>query len=162
MLLNADNKIISPDANCAEIIAHITPLPQPLVFTNGCFDILHRGHVSYLEEARNLGAALVVGVNSDESVRQQNKGTDRPFNTLADRMAVLASLACVDAVVSFAQATPYQLIELVNPQHLVKGGDWAVEAIVGADLVAANGGQVHSLAFKFDRSTTMLVKKIRS
>lgn len=136
-------------------------LPRPLVFTNGCFDILHLGHVTYLEQARNLGAALIVAVNSDDSVKRQNKGDGRPINTLTDRMALLASLQCVDAVVSFDQDTPLQLIEHIRPDHLVKGGDWAEQDIVGADVVKNNGGQVHSITFKHTRSTTALLDKIR-
>ena len=136
-------------------------LPRPLVFTNGCFDILHRGHTSYLEQARNLGSALIVAVNTDASVKRQNKADDRPINSVADRMAVLASLQCVDAVLSFEQDTPYELISLLKPEHLVKGGDWLPADIVGADVVEAAGGKVHSLAFQFDRSTTKLIEKIR-
>lgn len=146
----------------AQLSAALESLARPLVFTNGCFDILHRGHTTYLEQARNLGAALVVGVNSDESVKRQNKGPDRPLNPLQDRMSVLASLACVDLVVSFDEDTPANLIEQIEPDVLVKGGDWAIEKIVGADFVQARGGQVHSIAFEFDRSTTSLVERIRS
>ena len=136
-------------------------LSRPLVFTNGCFDILHRGHTSYLEQARNLGAALIVGVNTDASVRRQNKESGRPINSLEDRMSVLASLACVDAVVSFEEDTPLRLIEQIMPDHLVKGGDWKVADIVGASEVEAHGGQVHSLTFQFDRSTSALINRIR-
>lgn len=136
-------------------------LARPLVFTNGCFDILHRGHTTYLEQARNLGSALIVAVNSDESVKRQNKDVDRPINPLEDRMAVLASLACVDAVVSFDDDTPLNIIKEVNPNHLVKGGDWQIKDIVGGDFVSDNGGEVHSLTFKYDRSTSLLLKKIR-
>ena len=131
------------------------------MFTNGCFDILHRGHTTYLEQARNLGEALIIGVNSDASVRRQNKGEDRPVNSLADRMSVLASLACVDAVVSFDEDTPLQLIEKILPDHLAKGGDWQIQDIVGASVVEARGGTVHSFKFEFDRSTTSLINKIR-
>lgn len=137
-------------------------LPRPLVFTNGCFDILHRGHTSYLEQARNLGAALIVALNTDESVRRQGKADDRPVNNLEDRLAVIASLQCVDAVIGFDEDTPLQLIEHILPDHLVKGGDWAVGEIVGGSVVERNGGTVHSLAFEFDRSTTKLIERIRS
>jgi len=109
-----------------------------------------------------LGAALIVAVNTDASVKRQNKGSDRPFNPLADRMAVLASLACVDAVISFDQDTPLDLIRKISPNHLVKGGDWPTEKIVGGPLVEKNGGQVHSLQFEHDRSTTSLINKIRA
>lgn len=159
--LDSQAKIISPESNLADIQAKISKLPRPLVFTNGCFDILHRGHATYLEQARNIGASLVVGVNTDNSVRSQNKGSDRPINILDDRMSVLASLECVDAVVSFNEDTPLNIIKAILPDHLVKGGDWKVADIVGADEVIANGGEVHSIAFKFERSTTSLIEKIR-
>ena len=139
----------------------LAALPRPLVFTNGCFDILHRGHICYLEEARNLGASLLVGVNSDASVKRQGKGEDRPINHLDDRMALLASLECVDLVTSFESDTPLDLIAYTEPDILVKGGDWPVDQIVGADLVKARGGKIMSLAFKYQRSTTTLIEKIR-
>jgi rfaE bifunctional protein nucleotidyltransferase chain/domain len=136
-------------------------LPRPLVFTNGCFDILHRGHVAYLEEAAGLGNSLRVGVNDDASVRRQNKGAGRPVNQLDDRMAVLAALGFVDAVVPFEEDTPIQLIHTVKPQHLVKGGDWPPDRIVGAAEVRSWGGQVHSIRFRYQRSTTELLRRIR-
>lgn len=147
--------------NLQSLSACLASIPRPLVFTNGCFDILHRGHTTYLEQARNLGAALIVGLNSDESVRRQGKGVNRPLNPLEDRMAVLASLECVDAVASFDTDTPAALIELVRPDILVKGGDWPVDKIVGADFVNSYGGEVHSIVFKVDRSTTSLIERIR-
>ena len=122
---------------------------------------MHRGHTTYLEQARNLGAALIVALNTDESVRRQDKGPDRPLNNLEDRMAVMASLQCVDAVISFDDDTPAAIIETVRPDVLVKGGDWPVDEIVGADFVQSIGGTVHSIAFEFDRSTTSLVNRIR-
>ena len=161
-MIYARNKLLAVNASAEAIAQHLDSVARPLVFTNGCFDILHRGHCTYLEQARELGAALVVGVNTDASVKRQNKSDDRPINTLADRMAVLASLACVDAVVAFDQDTPYELIKLILPDHLVKGGDWQVEDIVGGDLVSENGGQVHSIEFQHDRSTTALIDKIRA
>ena len=161
-MLNTQTKIIASNARAEQIAEHISRLPKPVVFTNGCFDILHRGHATYLEQARNLGASLVVGVNSDTSVRRQGKGDDRPINGLEDRMSVLASLACVDAVVSFEEDTPFNLINTILPNHLVKGGDWAIKDIVGGDVVTKHGGQVHSIAFEHDRSTTALLQKIRS
>jgi len=161
-LLDSKQKIIAPLSSNEEILAHIKSLSAPLVFTNGCFDILHRGHATYLEQARNLGAALIVGVNTDASVKRQNKGDDRPINCLEDRMAVLASLACVDAVISFDEDTPFNIISTIKPMHLVKGGDWQVDDIVGGDVVIANGGQVHSIEFQFERSTTALLNKIRN
>lgn len=156
--MNSSTKIL----DTASLEKAIAALPRPLVFTNGCFDILHRGHTSYLEQARNLGAALIVAVNSDASVKRQNKGEDRPINTLDDRMAVLASLACVDAVISFNSDTPLPLIRKILPDHLVKGGDWEIKDIVGGEIVRANGGSVHSLKFQFDRSTSSLIARIRS
>lgn len=146
----------------AEISKAVARLPRPLVFTNGCFDILHRGHVTYLGQARALGASLVVGVNSDESVRRQNKAPDRPINILADRMAVLAALESVSLVVPFSEDTPLNLILALRPEVLVKGGDWPTERIVGAQQVAGWGGQVHSIPFEFERSTSALIEKIRS
>ena len=160
-LARSTDKILPASATAADLRKKIITLPRPLVFTNGCFDILHRGHVTYLEQARNLGEAMVVAVNTDDSVRRQNKGDDRPINCLEDRMAVLAALACTDAVIAFDQDTPLTLIEQIKPDHLVKGGDWKIEQIVGADVVQENGGEVHSLPFEFDRSTTALLEKIR-
>ncbi len=142
-------------------LERVRTLPRPLVFTNGCFDILHRGHTTYLEEARALGAALVVGVNTDASVRRLNKGPQRPINGLEDRMAVLAALESVSLVLAFEEDTPRELIQAIRPDVLVKGGDWPVEAIVGADIVAAGGGRVLSIPFRFDRSTTALIRAIR-
>ncbi|HSH40566.1 MAG TPA: D-glycero-beta-D-manno-heptose 1-phosphate adenylyltransferase [Arenicellales bacterium] len=144
-----------------EIRRVLASMPRPVVFTNGCFDILHRGHVAYLARAAALGNTLVVGVNSDESVRRLDKGGDRPFNTLEDRMAVLAALACVDLVVPFDEDTPAELIEAVQPDHLVKGGDWPLDQIVGADTVRRRGGEVHSIPFEYERSTTSLIERIR-
>jgi len=160
-MLDHQSKIIAPAASAEEIAKAIATLPRPLVFTNGCFDILHRGHATYLEQARNLGASLIVAANTDASVKRQGKGEDRPVNILEDRMAVLASLHCVDAVISFDDDTPLAVIKQVMPNHLVKGGDWKIEDIVGGDQVIANGGQVHSIDFKFERSTTTLINKIR-
>lgn len=161
-MLNFQSKVIAAQSSLNEIRSRTSQLAKPLVFTNGCFDILHRGHVTYLEQSRNIGAALIVGVNSDASVRRQNKGSDRPINPLEDRMAVLASLACVDAVVSFDEDTPLNLITTVMPQHLVKGGDWAIADIVGGKEVIASGGEVHSIDFQFQRSTSSLLEKIRT
>ncbi|MCU0804588.1 MAG: D-glycero-beta-D-manno-heptose 1-phosphate adenylyltransferase [Burkholderiales bacterium] len=137
-------------------------LPRPLVFTNGVFDILHRGHVTYLAQARALGASLVLGVNSDASVKRLGKGDDRPINPLADRMAVLAALASVDVVTWFDDDTPLALILAVRPDVLVKGGDWPVDRIVGAKEVLGWGGAVQSIPFDHVRSTTTLLERIRS
>ena len=144
-----------------ELAARLAALSRPIVFTNGCFDILHRGHVAYLEEAAQLGQSLVIGVNSDDSVRRLGKDNSRPINPLEDRLAVLAALAMVTLVVPFDEDTPLELIRMVQPDHLVKGGDWPPDKIVGADLVQARGGKVHSIPFRFDRSTTALLERIR-
>lgn len=136
-------------------------LPRPLVFTNGCFDILHRGHVTYLAEAAALGRTLLVAVNDDASVRAQQKGKDRPINPLQDRMIILAALESVNAVVSFGEDTPLGLISLLKPEVLVKGGDWSPDQIVGAREVEGWGGTVQSIPFVVERSTTALLDRIR-
>ncbi|MFO1197286.1 MAG: D-glycero-beta-D-manno-heptose 1-phosphate adenylyltransferase [Burkholderiaceae bacterium] len=135
---------------------------RPLVFTNGVFDLLHRGHVTYLAQARSLGAALIVAVNSDASVRRLGKGDDRPINRCEDRMAVLAALESVDWVASFDDDTPLALILACRPDVLVKGGDWPLERIVGAAEVRGWGGSVHSIPFRFERSTTATLDRIRA
>ncbi|MHB9118482.1 MAG: D-glycero-beta-D-manno-heptose 1-phosphate adenylyltransferase [Burkholderiales bacterium] len=145
----------------AELPRRATDLPRPLVFTNGCFDILHRGHVSYLAQARALGASLLVAVNSDASVRRQGKGADRPINGQEDRAAVLAALESVDLVTLFDDDTPLAVILQCKPDILVKGGDWQPETIVGAREVLAWGGQVHSIPFLHQRSTTAVLAKVR-
>jgi rfaE bifunctional protein nucleotidyltransferase chain/domain len=132
-----------------------------IVFTNGCFDILHRGHVEYLQEAAALGDRLVIGLNSDASVRRQGKGPDRPLNDEQSRAKVLAALRGVDAVVIFEEDTPLELIRAVQPDVLVKGGDWAEDRIVGADVVKARGGEARSLKLVEGYSTTALVERIR-
>jgi D-glycero-beta-D-manno-heptose 1-phosphate adenylyltransferase len=143
-------------------LAHwIGQLARPLVFTNGVFDILHRGHVTYLARARALGASLVVALNTDASVRRLGKEGDRPFNPLEDRLAVVAALAMVDAVTWFDDDTPEALIAACRPEILAKGGDWPQERIVGAREVLARGGRVVSIAFEHERSTTALMRRIR-
>src|SRR5688572_14255336 len=144
-----------------ELAARLKTLRRPLVFTNGVFDILHRGHVTYLAQARALGVSMVVALNSDASVRRLSKGDDRPINTLIDRAAVMASLASVDLVTWFDNDTPYDLIIACHPDVLVKGGDWKVEDIVGSREVFGWGGQVHSIPFEHERSTTATLAKIR-
>lgn len=146
----------------AELAARVAQLPRPRVFTNGCFDILHRGHVTYLAEARALGTSLIVGVNSDASVRRQGKGDDRPINRLEDRMALLAALESVSLVTCFDTDTPLELILAIRPDVLVKGGDWSLDKIVGAKEVAGWGGSVHSIPFRHLTSTTTLLERIRS
>jgi rfaE bifunctional protein nucleotidyltransferase chain/domain len=139
----------------------IGSLPRPLVFTNGVFDLLHRGHVTYLARARGQGASLVVALNTDASTRRLGKAGDRPLNLLADRSAVLAALESVSAVTWFDDDTPDALILACKPDVLVKGGDWPVERIVGAPAVLARGGKVLSIPFEHQRSTTALLQKIR-
>jgi rfaE bifunctional protein nucleotidyltransferase chain/domain len=139
----------------------VAALPRPLVFTNGVFDILHRGHATCLARSRALGASLVVGVNSDASVRRLGKGDGRPVNPLADRMAVLAALEAVSLVTWFEADTPLDLILACRPDVLVKGGDWKVADIVGGREVTGWGGTVHSIPFEHERSTSGLLARIR-
>lgn len=153
-----ENKICPPEVLADKLAA----LPRPIVFTNGCFDILHRGHVTYLAQARALGASLVLGLNTDASVKRLGKGDDRPINNELNRAAVLAALQCVDLVTWFDDDTPAALIEQVKPDVLVKGGDWTVDKIVGSAETLARGGSVHSIPFLFDTSTTATIRKIRS
>ena len=149
---------IHPPAGVAEWIGR---LPRPLVFTNGVFDILHRGHVTYLARARDQGAALLVALNSDASARRLGKGADRPVNPLQDRLALAAALASVDAVTWFDEDTPEALIRACRPEVLVKGGDWPVERIAGGREVLSRGGRVLSIPFEHERSTTALLRRIR-
>jgi D-glycero-beta-D-manno-heptose 1-phosphate adenylyltransferase len=153
-----EQKICAPE----DVVQRLAGTPRPLVFTNGVFDILHRGHVTYLAQARALGAALIVALNSDASTRRLGKGDDRPVNTLEDRLSVVAALAAVDIVSWFDEDTPLALILAARPQILVKGGDWKPEAIVGAGEVRAWGGEVHSIPFTFERSTTSTLARIRA
>lgn len=157
-LVGFEHKIIDP-AHAAE---HVARLPRPIVFTNGVFDLLHRGHVTCLAEARALGASLVVALNSDGSVKRLGKGADRPFNPLADRLCVLAALESTTLVTWFESDTPLELIVALRPDVLVKGGDWSVDEIVGAREVRASGGSVHSIPFQHPRSTSDLVARIRA
>jgi len=131
-----------------------------LVFTNGCFDIIHRGHVEYLNQAKSLGKYLLVGLNSDESVRKI-KGEGRPINIEDDRAFVLSNLKCVDAVIVFNEDTPYSLIKAVRPDILVKGGDWKEDKIVGSDVVKNYGGKVYSLKYIDSYSTSNIIDKIK-
>lgn len=151
-------KIVAPDA----LAAAVTRLARPLVFTNGVFDILHRGHVTYLAQARALGASLVLALNTDASVKRLGKGDDRPLNGLQDRLAVAAALEAVSIVTWFDEDTPLTLIRAVRPDVLVKGGDWTPDRIVGAPDVLGWGGTVHSIPFDHQRSTTQLLGRIRA
>lgn len=148
-------------ATAADALARLAALPRPLVFTNGVFDVLHRGHVTYLEQARGLGRSLAVAVNSDASVRRLGKAPDRPLNPLDDRMAVLAALACVDLVVPFDTDTPRDLIVACRPDILVKGGDYTAATTAGAPEVIAAGGRFVAIPFRFERSTSALLARIR-
>lgn len=152
-----ETKICPPD----ELTARIPQLARPRVFTNGVFDILHRGHVTYLAQARALGASLIVAVNSDASVKRLGKGGDRPINPLADRLAVIAALESVCLVTWFEEDTPLGLILTVKPEVLVKGGDWKAETMVGASEVQSWGGTIHSIPFVHERSTSVLIGEIR-
>lgn len=153
-----ENKICPP----GELPARLAALARPLVFTNGVFDVLHRGHVTYLAESRAFGASLVVALNSDASVRRLEKGPDRPVNPLEDRLAVVAALQSVSLVTWFETDTPLDVILACHPDVLIKGGDWPVERIVGGREVAGWGGSVHSIPFRFERSTTALLARIRN
>jgi rfaE bifunctional protein nucleotidyltransferase chain/domain len=145
-----------------ELTARIAKLPRPLVFTNGVFDILHRGHASYLAQARALGASLVIGVNSDASVKMLGKGDDRPINSEADRQALLAALESVDMAVLFTEQTPVNLIEKIRPDIYVKGGDYEIDSLAETRLVKTWGGKAIAIPFLYERSTTSLLGKIRS
>jgi len=152
-----ERKVCAPE----ELADRLQSIARPLVFTNGVFDLLHRGHVTYLAQARSLGASLLVALNSDDSARRLAKGPDRPILELADRAAVVAALESVNLVSWFSDDTPIQLILATRPDVLVKGGDWQPESIVGAREVRAWGGSVHSIPFLFERSTTSIVRRIR-
>lgn len=142
---------------------HIWRLQEKkIVFTNGCFDILHYGHINYLSKAADLGNILIAGLNSDASVKKLNKGNSRPLQDEKSRAIIIASLSFVSAVVIFEEDTPYSLIKIVLPDFLVKGGDWNPEEIVGYDIVKANGGEVVSLEFIEGFSTTNIEEKIRN
>jgi rfaE bifunctional protein nucleotidyltransferase chain/domain len=132
-----------------------------IVFTNGVFDILHPGHLRYLQQARALGDVLIVGLNSDASVRR-NKGPERPINSEDERREILLALECVDAVVIFDEETPAEIIRAIQPDVLVKGADWAEDAIVGRDTVEAHGGRVVRVPIEQGHSTTEIIRKIRA
>ena len=133
---------------------------KKIVFTNGCFDIIHPGHIDYLSQARDLGDILVLGLNTDQSVRRLNKGSNRPINDERTRAYVLAGLASVDLIVFFDEETPYNLIKLLQPNVLVKGKDYEVEKIIGFDILKENGGEVITIPFLEGYSTSSLIKKI--
>ena len=153
-----ETKIIAP----GDLGARLSTINRPLVFTNGCFDILHRGHVTLLSQARALGQSMIVALNTDASVKRLGKGGDRPVNTLTDRLAVIASLECVSLVTWFDEDTPIERILECRPDVLVKGGDWPVDKIVGNSEVLGWGGKVLSIPFIHQTSTTALLEKIRT
>ena len=155
--LSFENKIVSRD----QLAARAGLLARPVVLTNGVFDILHRGHVTYLSRARALGACLVVAVNSDASVRALGKGEDRPINGEADRAALLAALECVDLVTIFGETVPLPVLEIVRPEIYVKGGDYDVDATPEARLARTWGARAVAIAFEHQRSTTALLAKVR-
>jgi rfaE bifunctional protein nucleotidyltransferase chain/domain len=146
----------------ADLAARVAQLPKPVVLTNGVFDLLHRGHVTYLAQARELGASLVVAVNTDASVKRLGKGDDRPLNECADRMAVLAALEAVSLVVAFDEDTALETVQVARPDVYVKGGDYDMQAIPEGQAVAAYGGRAVAIDFIHDRSTTKLLSKARS
>ena len=146
----------------AQIEQSLADLPKPVVMTNGVFDILHRGHVTYLAQARALGASLVVAVNTDASVKRLGKGDDRPLNTCADRMAVLAALESVSLVLEFDEDTALEAVEAVRPDIYAKGGDYDMRSIPEGQAVLAYGGQAVAIDFEHDRSTSKLLAKVRS
>ncbi|MSQ52432.1 MAG: bifunctional heptose 7-phosphate kinase/heptose 1-phosphate adenyltransferase [Betaproteobacteria bacterium] len=152
-----ESKICAP----GDLAVRLASIDRPLVFTNGVFDLLHRGHATYLDQARALGASLLVALNGDASARRLDKGADRPVNTLPDRAAVIAALSSVSMVTWFDADTPLDLIMTVRPEVLVKGGDWKPSEMVGAREVSSWNGAVHSIPFAFDRSTTATFKRIR-
>jgi D-beta-D-heptose 7-phosphate kinase/D-beta-D-heptose 1-phosphate adenosyltransferase len=148
-------------AQAHALVDRLRAAGKTIVFTNGVFDLLHPGHVRYLQQARQLGDALIVGVNSDGSVRRQNKGPERPITPEHERAEVLESFACVDGVVVFDEETPQALIAAIQPDVLVKGADWAADAIVGRDIVEARGGRVVRVPVEAGYSTTAIVERIR-
>jgi D-beta-D-heptose 7-phosphate kinase/D-beta-D-heptose 1-phosphate adenosyltransferase len=160
MIHNTANKIISRE-EAARWVRECQGRSLKVVFTNGCFDLLHPGHVAYLEEARSLGNALLVAVNTDASVRRLQKGDGRPVNSESDRARVLAGLAAVDRVVLFDEDTPLEILTALQPDVLVKGGDYSLEEVVGREIVLARGGQVRVLPFQTGYSTTRLLERLR-
>nr|WP_246600913.1 adenylyltransferase/cytidyltransferase family protein [Candidimonas humi] len=154
-----ESKVLSREACVAAVRSG--SLQRPLVFTNGVFDILHRGHATYLDAAAQLGATLVVAVNTDDSARRLGKGPERPLNSMSDRAALLAALACVTVVTSFDEDTPQALIEQLRPDIIVKGGDYDMQSLPETASVQSWGGRAVAIPFEYERSTTALVRKIR-
>lgn len=158
--LEALNSKITSKEKLAKTIAAKRIYRHKIVFTNGCFDLLHPGHLRYLAQARDLGDFLIIGLNSDDSVSRL-KGPNRPIQKEAVRAEMLAALHVVDAVVVFDEDTPFELINYLKPDILVKGGDYTPDTVVGADVVTANGGQVEIISFEEGYSTTDLIEKIK-
>ncbi|MEO6959103.1 MAG: adenylyltransferase/cytidyltransferase family protein [Burkholderiaceae bacterium] len=159
MAARFESKILTRQACIAA--AQAGALPRPLIFTNGVFDILHRGHVTYLDAAAQLGAGLIVALNTDDSVRRLGKGTDRPLNRLQDRAALLAALSSVSVVTDFDEDTPLELIRQLRPDVIVKGGDYDMDILPETAAVRSWGGVAVAIPFEFDRSTTRLLDQIR-
>lgn len=162
LTLNVMSTKVTTRDELTSLLAERRQRQQRVVFTNGCFDLMHIGHIRYLQAARDLGDVLVVGVNSDGSVRALHKGADRPIVPDAQRAEVLAALACVDYVVIFPEPDPGALIAALQPDILVKGGDWPLDRIIGRDTVEARGGRVQTIPLVPGVSTTALVQRIRS
>lgn len=154
---NFENKI----CEVSQLAIRAQQLPHPVVMTNGVFDLLHRGHVTYLAQARAMGASLIVAVNTDASVKRLGKGEERPINTCEDRMAVLAALAAVDLVVAFDEDTALEVVTIAHPDVYVKGGDYEMHLIPEGKAVLTYGGQVAAIQFEHDRSTTKTLQKMR-
>ena len=154
------DKVTNPQA-LSELLQDRQRKGEHVVFTNGCFDLLHIGHIRYLRSARGLGDLLVVAVNSDQSVRALNKGPGRPLTPAEERMEVLAALSCVDYVVRFDEPTPLKIIEMLQPDVLVKGGDWALDQIVGREIVEKRGGTVKNISLTPDVSTSLIIERIQ-
>lgn len=158
LALPFERKLVADD----DLHARVVLLPRPLIFTNGVFDVLHRGHVTILAQARALGASLIVGLNTDASVRRLGKGSDRPVNGEDDRLVVIAALESVDVVTLFADDTPYRLIERIRPDVIVKGGDYDMDTLDETRLVRSWGGSAVAIPFVHARSTTATLARIRS
>ena len=158
--VNVENDGPSAHSEAVRLAERLRTDGKTIVFTNGVFDLLHPGHVRYLRRARALGDVLIVGLNSDRSVRS-NKGPDRPMTPEDERAEILAALACVDAVIVFDEDTPHEIIAALQPDVLVKGADWPADAIVGRDIVEARGGRVVRIAIEPGHSTTAIVTRIR-
>ncbi len=157
--MKKDNKVKTLEV-LSRIVSGLKRQKKTIVFTNGCFDILHYGHAKYLEDAKKLGDCLVVGLNSDSSVRVVKKDKNRPINSEQDRASVLAALSCVDYIVIFNELTPLKLIGKLKPDILVKGGDWKKEDVVGKDIVESYGGRVQIIPYLKGYSTTNIIKSI--